>query len=129
MRSLWGQDLPDDEWVFRFLQLVGSRPEDLSPELIASAVTLVPVLRRGRPIWEPELPIAELASAPFPKLVVSGGHHAGFDAICDDLAEQIGGFRITIVGAGHEVQFTGPPINEALLALWQRSAPPVAAIA
>ena len=77
---------------------------------------LVPVLRRGRPLWEFELPLAELA--PFPKLVVSGGHSAGFDAICDDLAERIGASRMVVEGAGHEIQFTGRPLNEALRALW-----------
>ena len=74
------------------------------------------------------LPLAELASAAFPKLVVSGGHSAGFDAMCDDLAERIGASRMVVEGAGHEIQFTGPPLNEALLALWRtassRSASP-----
>jgi len=118
VRRLWDQDLPDEDWVVRFLKSVGSDPDALSPELIAAAVPLVPVLRRGRPIWEPELPLAELAPAPFPKLVVSGGHSAGFDAICDDLAERIGASRMVIEGAGHEIQFSGLPLNEALVALW-----------
>ena len=91
----------------------------LTPELIAAAVPLVPVFRRGRPIWKSELPLAELAAAPFPKVVVSGGHSAGFDAICDDLAQRIGASRAVAAGAGHEIQFTGPPLNEMLLALWR----------
>src|SRR5688572_13714075 len=119
VRRIWDEDLPDDEWVARFLKAVGSDPETLTPDLIASAVQLVPVLRRGRPPWESEVPLAELASATFPKLVVSGGHSAGFDAICDDLSEGIGARRAVIEGAGHEIQFAGPPLNEALLALWR----------
>ena len=119
VRSLWDQDLPDEDWVIRFLQLVGSDPDALSPELVAAAVPLVPVFRRGRPIWEPELPLVALASAAFPKLVVSGGHSAGFDAICDELAERIGASRMAIEGAGHEIQFTGEPLNEALRTLWR----------
>ena len=67
------------------------------------------------------MPLAELASTSFPKLVVSGGHSAGFDAICDDLADRIGAARLVVEGAGHEVQFTGQPLNEALLALWRAS--------
>jgi pimeloyl-ACP methyl ester carboxylesterase len=59
----------------------------------------------------------------FPKLVVSGGHSAGFEAICDDLAARIGASRTVVEGAGHEIQFTGPPINEALLALWRTASP------
>jgi pimeloyl-ACP methyl ester carboxylesterase len=116
---LWDQDLPDEEWVVRFLKMVGSDPDALGPELTAAAVALTLVCRRGRPIWKSDLPLAELASAAFPKLVVSGGHHAGFDAMCDDLAERIGGARITVEGAGHEIQFTGRPLNEALLTLWR----------
>jgi hypothetical protein len=95
------------------LKAVGSDPDALPSELIAAAVPLVRVFRRGRPIWESGLPLAELASAVFPKLVVSGGHSAGFDAICDDLAERIGASRMVVEGAGHEIQFTGPPLNEA----------------
>lgn len=119
VRALWNQEVADEEWVIRFLQAVGSDPDALSPELIAAAVPLVPVLRRGRPVWEPELPLAALASAAFPKLVVSGGHSAGFDAMCDELAERIGAPRMAIEGAGHEIQFTGGPLNDALLTLWR----------
>jgi pimeloyl-ACP methyl ester carboxylesterase len=123
VRSLWDQKAPDKEWVIRFLEIVGSDPSALSPELIAAAVPLVPVFRRGRPIWEAEPPLAKLASAPFPKLVISGGHSAGFDAICDDLAQQIGASRMVIEGAGHEIQFTGEPLNHALMTLWSHSSP------
>ena len=121
VRRLWDQDLPDEDWVIRFLKAVGSDPDALSPELIAAAVSLVPVLRRGRPPWQGELPLAEMAAAAFPKLVVSGGHSAGFDAICDDLAARIAASRSVVTGAGHEVQFAGRPLNEALLALWRRA--------
>ncbi len=119
VRRLWVQDLPDEDWVVRFLRVVGSDPDAFPPELLATALPLVPVCRRGRPMWESELPLAELASAVFPKLVVSGGHSAGFEAICDELAERTGGSRMVVEGAGHEIQFTGPPLNEALLALWR----------
>ena len=119
VRRIWDLDLPDDEWVVEFLKAVGSNPDEFPPEFLAVAVPFVPVLRRARPVWFPELPLAELAAAPFPKLVVSGGHHAGFDAICDDLAERIGASRAVIAGAGHEIQFAGTPVNEALRSLWR----------
>ena len=118
-RLWWDRDLPDTEWVVAFLKAVGSDPDAFPPEFLAAAVPLVPVLRRGRPIWESELPIGALSSASFPKLVVSGGHNAGFDAICDDLAERIRASRLVVAGAGHEIQFTGAPLNEALLELWR----------
>jgi hypothetical protein len=67
VRRLWDQELPDEEWVIRFLKAVGSDPDALPPELIAAAMPLVPVCRHGRPVWHSELPLAELAAAPFPK--------------------------------------------------------------
>ena len=51
--------------------------------------------------------------------VVSGGHSEGFEAICDDLAARIGASRMVVEGAGHEIQFTGGPLNEALRSLWR----------
>jgi pimeloyl-ACP methyl ester carboxylesterase len=119
VRNLWSQNLPDQEWVVRFLRAVGSDPAALPPEFLAAAVALAPVLRRGRPLWHPDLPLAELAAARFPKLVVSGGHSAGFDAICDELVERIGGSRAVVKGAGHEVQFAGARLNAVLLAFWR----------
>jgi hypothetical protein len=66
-----------------------------------------------------DLPLEAIAAAPYPKLVVSGGHSAGFDAICHDLAERIGASRAVVEGAGHEIQFAGTPINDTLLAHWR----------
>jgi pimeloyl-ACP methyl ester carboxylesterase len=119
---LWDQDIPDEEWVVRFLKAVGSDPDEFPPEMLALAVPLVPVLRQGRPFYDAEVPFAELAAARFPKLVVSGGHHEGFDQMCASLAGRIGASHAVVEGAGHEIQFTGDPINQALLSVW-RSVP------
>ncbi len=96
---------------------------------LAAALPLVPLTRNARPISYPDLPLAELAAAAFPKLVVSGGHSAGFEAICDDLADRIGAVRRVVSGAGHEIQFTGDPINEVLRALWQGAGAPAVSAA
>lgn len=120
IRDVWDQDLPDDEWALRFLQAVGTDPETLPPGVLDEVAPLVPVLRRARPAWDAPLPLAELAAAGFPKLVVTGGHSAGFDAICDELADRIGAARRVVEGAGHEIQFTGQAINEALLGIWRQ---------
>jgi pimeloyl-ACP methyl ester carboxylesterase len=122
MREVWDLDLADRAWMERFLEAVGSNPTELPPELLDAALPLVPVMRRGRLPAGGDLPLAELASATYPKLVVSGGHDPGFEAICDDLAEKIDASRCIIEGAGHEIQFTGQPLNDALLSLW-RGAP------
>jgi hypothetical protein len=117
--QLWHEDLSDADFVVRFLKAVGSDPDQFPPEMLAVALPLVPVFRRGRPFHDVDLPLGDLAAAQFPKLVVSGGHHPGFEGMCDVLARRIGAERAVIEGAGHEIQFTGQAINEALLAFWR----------
>lgn len=119
IEHLWDQDVPDDEWAVQFLRAVGSDPDQFPPEMLAAAVPLVPVFRHGRPFHEFEPPLAALAAARFPKLVVSGAHSPAFDGMCTVLARHIGAEYAVVAGAGHEIQFTGQPINEALLSLWR----------
>jgi hypothetical protein len=69
VRALWDQDLPNEDWVIRFLKAVGSDPDVLTIELIAAAVPLVPVLRRGRPFWDSDLPRRSWRRRPFPSLL------------------------------------------------------------
>ena len=119
IRLLWDQDIPDEEWVVRFLKAVGSDPDQFPPEMLALAVPLVPVFRGGRPFFTADLPLGELSAARFPKLVVAGGHNVGFDGMCATLARHIGATLAIVEGAGHEIQFTGDPINQELLTLWR----------
>ncbi len=119
LRELWVEDLPDREWVIKFLKAVGSDPSEFPPEFLSVAVPMVPVLRHARPMWESELPLGELASAEFPKLVVSGDHSLAFDAVCDELAQCMRASRAVVAGAGHEIQFAVPEINEVLTRLWR----------
>lgn len=124
VRAIWDLDLPDDEWLVRFLEAVGTDPGVIPPEGREEVVAMVPLVRRSRPPWEGDLPLEELASATFPKLVVSGGHNDGFEAICDELAGRIGASRALVEGAGHEIQLTGSPLNELLLELWRTTPQP-----
>jgi pimeloyl-ACP methyl ester carboxylesterase len=104
-RSWWAEGPTDDPEAFLrgFLVEVGSTrrlPSPLPPELEQGARTLV--VERGP--WEAEIPLEALRAAPFPKLVVSGGHHAAFDAICDVLERELGAERVVLPGFGHTVQ-------------------------
>jgi pimeloyl-ACP methyl ester carboxylesterase len=111
--ELW-TDGPDDPAAFleRFFGLVGSRPIPgrLKPELERGAQLLM----RERYPWEAEIPLDDLAAAPYPKLAVSGAHDDAFEAVCDVLAERIGAERAVVAGQGHGVQRTGQPFNERL---------------
>ncbi len=119
VRDIWDEDLSDERWLERFLAAVGTDPATLPSEILEAAMPLVPLARRSRPAWDREPPVADLAAAPFPKLVVSGAHSTGFDAICDELAENIDASRAAVEGAGHEIQFTGTPVNDLLLGIWR----------
>jgi len=107
------------EFLRGFLSLVGSPspPGDFTPELLQGARTLMV----ERSPAEAVIPFDELAPTPFPKLVVSGGHDAAFEAVCDVLEERLGAERAVLPGAGHPVQRLGEPFNELLSEFVRRS--------
>jgi pimeloyl-ACP methyl ester carboxylesterase len=107
------------EFLRGFLAFVGSSipPGDFTPELLQGARTLMV----ERPPSEAVIPFDELAGAPFPKLVVSGGHSAAFEALCDVLEERLGAERAVLPGAGHSVQRLGEPFNELLTSFVERA--------
>lgn len=102
-----------------FLALVGSAtrvPEPLPPPLEAGARAAM----TERYPNEAEIPLDVLRAATFPKLVVSGGHHSAFDAVCDVLERELGAERAVIPGAGHSVARTGKPFNDVLVDFVER---------
>jgi pimeloyl-ACP methyl ester carboxylesterase len=121
-RSWWAEGPTDDPEAFLrgFLVEVGSTrelPSPLPPELEQAARTLI--VERGP--WEAEIPLEALRAAPFPKLVVSGGHHAGFDAICDVLERELRAERVVLPGFGHSVP-RHPGFNDVLVDFVERAA-------
>ena len=98
----------------RFVQTVGAlgpydAPSPLPPRMEAS----VRAMMVERPPWEARIPLAELSTAPYPKLVVSGAHDAAFDAVCDELERRVGAERAVLPGAGHSIP-RAPGFNERL---------------
>jgi pimeloyl-ACP methyl ester carboxylesterase len=87
-------------------------PEEL-PDWLERGARLV---MEERPPWEADIPLEDLAAAPFCKLVVSGDHSPAFEAVCDVLAERVGAERAVIGGRGHTIPSTGAPYNERLRA-------------
>jgi pimeloyl-ACP methyl ester carboxylesterase len=108
------------EFLSRFLGAVGSAipPGSFTPALLQGARTRMV----ERPPTEADPPLDELAATPFPKLVVSGGHSAAFDAVCDVLEEKLGAQRAVLPGAGHSVPRLGEPFNELLAAFIEQNA-------
>ncbi len=102
-----------EAYAREFLETVGSGtplPSPLPPPIEQG----VRVLMSGRGPWEAEVPLEALRKAAWPKLVVSGGHSPGFDAICDVLERELQAQRAVIPGAGHNVPRTGAPFNTRL---------------
>ncbi len=103
-----------------FLPLVGSSlklRDPLPPAIEAGARAAI----AERSPDQATIPLDELAAAPFPKLVVSGGHNAAFDAVCDVLEQRLDAQRAVLPGAGHTIPRLGEPFN-ALLAAFIRDA-------
>ena len=112
--AFWATAPRDDPEAFlrAFLSMVGSShdpPSPLPPDTEQGARTLM--VERGP--WEAEIPLDALASAPFPKLVVSGAHHAAFDGICDRLEERLHAERAVLPGFGHSAM-RHPDFNAVL---------------
>lgn len=106
-------------YVEFFLPLVGSALQVLDP--------LPPALEAGaraalaeRSPNQADIPLDELAATEFPKLVVSGGHSAAFDAVCDVLEKRLGAERAVVSGAGHSIP-RAPGFNETLVDFLERS--------
>lgn len=118
--ELWRDGPREPEGFLRtFLKAVGSSfepPSPLPPELDQGARAL----RDERGPWEAEIPLAELRAQPFPKLVVSGAHHAAFDAICDVLERELDAARAVLPGAGHSAQ-RAPGFNDVLADFLERA--------
>jgi pimeloyl-ACP methyl ester carboxylesterase len=90
------------DYLRGFLAIVGSAmhvPDPLPPELEQGARA---AMVERSPV-EAQIPLDDLAKAPFWKLVISGAHNAAFDAVCDVLEERLGAERAVMPGAGHGV--------------------------
>jgi pimeloyl-ACP methyl ester carboxylesterase len=94
-------DEPSDYLAY-FLPLVGSSlrlSDPLPPTLEAGARAAM----AERSPHEAEIPLDQLAAAPFPKLVVTGGHNLVFDTVADVLKQRLGAQRAVVSGAGHSI--------------------------
>ncbi len=126
---LWERGPREPEAFLReFMRAVGGAPPPEPPTegLLQGARTLMV----ERYPWTAEIPLDELAAAPFPKLVVSGAHSEAFDLVCDLLERRLGAERAVLPGAGHPVQRLGEPFNVVLAEFVERAEagrPPVKA--
>jgi pimeloyl-ACP methyl ester carboxylesterase len=64
--------------------------------------------------------VKPIVAAAIPCLVVSGGHNPGIEAVCDEVASQLGATRERLPGAGHAVP-RAPGFNESLESFLSRA--------
>jgi pimeloyl-ACP methyl ester carboxylesterase len=118
---------PERFWI-AFLAAFGLEPGDtgfdswaaLAARFSPADLVGIETTRRERvPFEEPVIPVGDLASAPFPTLVISGdwanvgvrARHIGgraFGEICDRLARAVGAERAVIADAAHGPQLRQP---------------------
>ncbi|MGO1511499.1 Hydrolase, alpha/beta fold family [Actinomycetales bacterium JB111] len=119
--DLW-ESGTEDEFAFwtAFSTLIGEKPWPRRP----LPDTLLPGVRAAmgsRGPWEARPDWATLRAATFPVLVISGGHHAGFEAVADAIAEHTGGERLVLPGRRHMVPAVGAAFNDAVEGHWSRA--------
>lgn len=108
------------EYLEFFLPLVGSSlrlSDPLPPALEAGARAAM----AERSPHEAVIALAALAATDYPKLVVSGGHSAAFDAVCDVLEERLGAQRAVLPGAGHSIPRLGERFNSLVESFTSRA--------
>ncbi len=105
-----------------FARAVGIRktwPDPL-PEAYRRLADDLPLLQRKD--LPPSRRLAEqVATAGIPSLVISGGHQAAFEKICDVLSGMLGGERVVISGYGHAPQQSAEAMNICLEHFWSNS--------
>ena len=120
--ELWADGPRDDPEAFlRASSPPSARTSTLPPRSRPHLDRGARALVAERGPWEAEIPLAELASLGLPTLVVSGAHHAAFDAICDVL-ERVLSPSASSCRDSATTRSSTRRFNGALLAFVERSA-------
>ncbi|MFI7611551.1 alpha/beta fold hydrolase [Nonomuraea terrae] len=120
-------DLPAEVYLRAACETVGLPPLEATPERLRAAGSSV----RERFCWEAPIPVAELAAAPWPKLMISGTWETAPElyrrrggeplmACARVTAQRIGAELRRIPAAAHNPHVEQPEaVNAALLELWE----------
>jgi pimeloyl-ACP methyl ester carboxylesterase len=73
--------------------------------------------------WEAGIDLERIDRAPFPKLVLSGGWHPAFGAVCDVLEARLHARRIDFAGAGHNLAGHRDRWVPVLRDFWESASP------
>jgi pimeloyl-ACP methyl ester carboxylesterase len=124
--------IPADPSPANYLRLSAEAIGTALPELTSDRLRAARTALLERPSWEAEIPLEPLASASWPKLVITGTWDAAAREyrawvgeammVCGaTVAERIGGTLLRVPGAAHEPHCEQAAlVNTALRNLWQR---------
>jgi pimeloyl-ACP methyl ester carboxylesterase len=104
-----------EEFGVAFAEAMGFEPRPPSPEMRSVLESFM----RERSPAEAVIPYDQLVGVPV--LIVSGGWHPAFDAVCREIAGRLGAELVTFPGSGHGAQHA-PGFNERLLSFWETAA-------
>jgi hypothetical protein len=96
--------------VFGILDAKMKLPVPLPPPLVAFGQRLYTL----RWPWEAEVPLDDLRTAAFPKLVISGGRNPLYEVIADALQHHLGGARFVIADAGHHFEDAAAALTDRI---------------
>jgi pimeloyl-ACP methyl ester carboxylesterase len=110
------------EWIDRWTEALDIKA-DPAP-LTGDEERAVVAMMREQPPWEAAIDLERIDRAPFPKLVLSGGWHPAFSAVCDFLEVRLHARRVDFAGVGHTLAGHRDRWVSVLREFWE-SAPPV----
>ncbi len=110
-------EMTPDQFVRFFRAGTGSTHEtpDELPDWLEQGARLAMIERTP---WEAEVPFERLAAVR--ALVISGGHSAMYERLCDVVAERLDAERAVLPGRGHTIPSHGEPYNALLSAFIDR---------
>jgi len=122
-----GVDATPEQWLRASTEAVGMEAFEPTPKRLRAAATAL----GERPCWEADVPVAPLADATWPKLVIAGTWEVAPEAYrlfagpasmacAEVVAATIGARLLRVAGASHWPQREqAAVVNAALLALWE----------
>ena len=93
-------------------------PDPLSEQYRRLAEDIAVMPSSGAAIVPSRQLAEQVAAAHIPSLVISGGHRAAFESICDTLAGIPNAQSAVVSGYGHAPQQSGEPFNTCLEEFW-----------
>jgi pimeloyl-ACP methyl ester carboxylesterase len=88
-------------WIDRWFKALDIIVDPTDPPWTEDEERNLAAAMREQLPWEADIDLESIDRAPFPKLVLSGGWHPAFGAVCDVLEARLHARRVDFAGVGH----------------------------